>query len=478
MGKILLVDDDVRLVTAFTHILSKRGHRVVAVATAEEFLRTVENDPPELVILDVHLPGASGLDAFRKIKDVGNPATVIVMTGESTMQNAVEAMALGAFSYQLKPFDPEEMLLTIQRGLEDFRLRQEFAASNPAVKEPSCVTLTGRSAPMQEIYKSIGRVAPTETTVLIRGESGSGKELVARVIHQYSRRSHGPFVAINCSAIPETLLESELFGHEKGAFTGADSRRIGRFEQARGGTLFLDEIGDFPPGVQSKILRVLQERVFSRVGGDETIGTDVRVLSATNRNLELAVRSGKFREDLLYRLNVVTILVPPLRNRREDIPILVGEFTQRFALEFQVSPPVVLPEAMDVLINHDWPGNVRELQHCICRAMVFHPGAVLHREQIQTALGAEHHKVGPNSSDAQDLLRNAVRSHLLTHGGGRVFDTMTEKVESLLLCEALRLASGNQTSAAKLLGLARQTFRWKLSHHLQDLSPNAKLPAS
>ncbi len=468
MGKILLVDDDSRLVNAFSHILTRRGHSVVATGTAEEGLALLENEAPEIVVLDIHLPGGSGLDAFKQIKERGYQAPVIVMTGESTMQNAVEAMALGAYSYQLKPFEPEEMLKTIEQGLEDFRIRQEIGADHELPDQPVSGTIIGRSPAMQEVYKSIGRVAPTDATVMIRGESGTGKELVARFIHDYSRRSTAPFVAVNCLAIPESLLESELFGHEKGAFTGADARRIGRFEQARGGTLFLDEIGDIPPSVQGKILRVLQERVFHRVGGEQILNADVRVMTATSRNVEQAVRDGQFRDDLLYRLNVVTIRLPPLRERPDDIPALVDAFVRRFAAELQIDAPKVSSEALAVLSAYRWPGNVRELEHCVCRALVFQRGAVLHPEHIKTALGMDQDQDGGNASLRTEQLRDAVHGHLLTHGGGKAFDSLSDQVESLLLHEALRLAGGNQARAARLLGLPRQTFRAKLSRHPAD----------
>ena len=319
---------------------------------------------------------------------------------------------------------------------------------------------------MQGVFKAIGRVAQTDATVLIRGESGTGKELVARAIYQHSLRSDMPLSVINCVAIPETLLESELFGYEKGAFTGATTQRVGKFERADGGTVFLDEIGDIPLSIQAKILRVLQEKEFERLGGNETIRVDVRVLTATNRDLEITIAEGAFREDLYHRLNVVTIQVPPLRERREDIPKLVDYFLERSARELQMDKPPLSEDAMEVLQDYSWPGNVRELQHCIQRAMIYNRGHPVQAADlpITLKLGSQFGPAEAATLDDERLL-DVVQRHLSSHGGGRAYEKFLEKVEKLLLAEALRRTKGNQTRAAKLLGLARPTFHAKMQKY-------------
>ena len=311
------------------------------------------------------------------------------MTGQGTTETAIEATKHGAFDYQLKPFEPMEMLQTIAKALESARLMNERVAVDPETPSAAADAIVGRSSGMQQVYKSIGRVAQTNATVLIRGESGTGKELVARAIYQHSLRSQSPMLVVNCAAIPETLLESELFGYEAGAFTGAIGRRIGRFEQADGGTMFLDEIGDIPLAVQAKILRLLQEMSFQRLGGNQTIHVDVRVLCATHRDLEQAIAAGTFREDLYHRLNVVTIRVPPLRERPEDIPELVDYFLNRYCRELNIDKPPVTSEVIEQLQNYAWPGNVRQLQHLIERVLIFTRGYSLQADDIRLALEQE-----------------------------------------------------------------------------------------
>ena len=319
---------------------------------------------------------------------------------------------------------------------------------------------------MREVYKAIGRVAETDASVLIRGETGTGKELVARAIYQHSLRARAPLIVVNCVAIPETLLESELFGHEKGAFTGADRRRVGKFEQADGGTVFLDEVGDIPPSLQAKLLRVLQDRTFERVGGNETISVDVRVLAATHRHLDADVRNGRFREDLYHRLCVFTIDLPPLRERREDVPRLAHYFLRTFAQDLAVELPPLSKEAMDVLCSHSWPGNVRELQHCIQRALILAGGYPIQPEDMTRAI--EHASSGaqPTTGAAvADRVRVLVQEYLRTHGGEQVMNDVLDMVERLLIEEALRLTHGNQTHAARLLGMARPTLKAKIDKH-------------
>jgi transcriptional regulator with GAF, ATPase, and Fis domain len=322
----------------------------------------------------------------------------------------------------------------------------------------------GRSPAMQEVYKAIGRVAPTEATVLIRGDSGTGKELIARAIYQHSRRSGKPLLVVNCAAIPETLLESELFGYERGAFTGAAGRHVGKFEQADGGTIFLDEIGDVSLSIQAKILRVIQEKTFERLGGTNTIRVDVRVLAATNRDLEKAIASGGFREDLYHRLNVVTIQLPPLRDRRDDIPALADYFLDRYARELKLDKPLLGPDARQRLQAHSWPGNVRELEHCMQRVLIFARGYTVRADDLLLDDGGRSVASSPDTGD-QQLLEDLVCRYLETYRGSRAAEEFLERAERLMLIEALRRTGNNQTHAARLLGLTRPTFHAKLQKH-------------
>ena len=338
------------------------------------------------MFLDIRMPGVDGLTALARMREIRADACVVVMTAHGTMDTAIQAMQRGAYDYLTKPFDLDEVLLLAERALLAGRLTQEVARLKTGLQEVwEFSALIGRHPRMQDVYKTIGRVAGSDVTVLLRGESGTGKELVARAIHHYSRRAGRPFVAVSCAAIPGTLLESEMFGHERGAFTDAKERRLGKFELAHGGTLYLDEIGDMPLELQSKLLRALQERTIERLGGHESIRIDVRVLAATNRDLEALMREGKFREDLYYRLNVVTLNLPPLRERRRDIPLLVEHFLAKYAGE--LGDRGVAPDALDRLVGHDWPGNVRELENVIQRAMVMATSDVIMPEHLPIGPG-------------------------------------------------------------------------------------------
>ncbi len=339
MGKILIVDDDPQLRQSFEKLLTEDGHQVKTASSGEAALAQVKAETPDLVIMDVRLPGMDGLEAFRAIHEMEPKLPVIVMTAYGTTETAIEATKLGAFEYVLKPPEFPDMLALIGQALEAGRFMRSRVELDVAPSAAAAEAIIGRSKPMQEVYKAIGRVAPTDATALIRGESGTGKELVARAIYQHSLRAAKPFLVINCVAIPETLLESELFGYEKGAFTGAVHRRVGKFEQAHGGTVFLDEIGDMPFSIQAKILRLLQEKSIERLGGREPIPVDVRIIAATNRDLEAALAAGKFREDLYYRLKVVTIWLPPLKERPEDLTLLAEYFLARFAKEMGLDNP-------------------------------------------------------------------------------------------------------------------------------------------
>jgi len=463
MSRILVVDDERNVLSAFREILRPEGHEVVTAPRAQEALDRLEAEQFELVILDIHMPGMNGLDALERIKQGQPRLPVIVMTGQGTMETAIEATKRGAFDYQLKPVEPAEMLETIEKALEGARLMKAHVAVGMEDAAAASDAIIGQGPGMREVFKAIGRVAPTDATVLIRGESGTGKELVARAIYQHSLRSDAPLLVVNCVAIPETLLESELFGYEKGAFTGATARRIGKFEQADGGTMLLDEIGDLPPSIQGKILRVLQEKQFERLGGNETIRTDVRVLSATNRDLEIAIAEGAFRGDLYHRLNVVTIHIPPLRERREDIPKLVDYFLKRSAAELQMDKPPLSEEAMEVLQEYSWPGNVRELQHCIQRAIIYSRGHPIQVTDLPAGLELDRSGAPVKAATLDDQrLLDIVQRHLNAHRGLHAHEELLEKVEKALLAEALRRTKGNQTRAAKLLGMARPTLHAKM----------------
>ena len=369
MAEILIVDDDHHLRQGFQRLLDAEGYETRTAASAEEALNLMRERMPQCVVMDVRMPGMDGLEALKRMRALEGCPPVLIMTAYSTTETAIEATRLGAFDYVLKPFDIPQVLELLQRALAagESRRRHEARSAEEALGEEDDIRLVGHTPPMQELYKAIGRVAPTDALVLIRGESGTGKELVANAIWRYSPRSRRPFSVINCVAIPDTLLESELFGYERGAFTGAQHRRIGRIEQAAGGTIFLDEIGDMPPGIQAKLLRLLQEKQIQRLGGHDSIDVDVRIIAATNANLEQAVADGRFREDLYYRLKVVTLWTPPLRERREDIPALAAFLLHRQAAGLHRPDPGLEEEALRYLAGLDWPGNVRELDALLRR---------------------------------------------------------------------------------------------------------------
>lgn len=466
MSRILVVDDERSVVAAFQAILADRGHEVVTAGRGDEALDRLERDAPELVVMDVCMPGMDGLEALRRIKSLRPQLPVIIMTGRGTMETAIEATKTGAFDYHLKPLDPAEILRTIDKALQSYRLARQPVVFDADVLSSAGDAMIGQSAAMQEVYKAIGRVAHTDATVLVRGESGTGKELAARAVYQHSGRSRSPLTIVNCAAIPETLLESELFGHEQGAFTGAQSRRIGKFQQANGGTIFLDEIGDIPLSIQAKILRVLQEKSFERLGSNDTVRADVRVIAATNRDLERAIARGEFREDLYHRLNVVTIRLPPLREHREDIPRLAEYFLLKLSDELKIAKPVVSDDAMELLRAYPWPGNVREFSHTIQRAMIFTHGYPIQAADISAVL--QQHPDEIRQADGlreEDALRGLVGRYLASRGGEGAYEHLLGMVEKALLSEALRRCDGNQTHAARLLGLARPTLHAKLQRH-------------
>jgi len=446
MRRVLVVDDEPG-VRESLRMLLKDECEVVTAASAGEALERLEAVSPDLVLLDLVMPGRSGLDLLSDLRERSPEAEVVVLTATKTVATAVEAMKRGAADYVTKPFEVDALRLKVRRFLEQRDLEREVERLRDEVAARDRLgTLIGRSAPMQQLFRAIRRVAGSRASVLVRGESGTGKELVARAIHELGPRCAAPFVAVNCAAIPETLMESELFGHERGAFTDAREARMGKFEAAGGGTLFLDEIGEVSPAVQAKLLRVLQERTIERLGGGRPIAVDVRIVAATNRDLEAAVAAGGFRSDLYYRINVVPLEVPPLRARREDIPLLVASFLERLAADEGGPRRELSAEAWEALQRHDWPGNVRELENAIERATTLAEGPGIGLEDLPE----EVRLAG---------LKAAVRS------GQLPFDEAVSRFERDLLQEALERAHGNQTRAAEHLGITRRQLKLKMDRY-------------
>jgi len=475
MGHILIVDDDAQLRQSFEKLLIAEGHTVKTASSGEAAISLVQTAVPDLVIMDVRMPGMSGLEAFRAIHEIEPKLPVIIMTAYSTTDTAIEATKMGAFEYVLKPPEIPDILALISQALEAGRFMRSRVELDVAPDTTAVDAIIGKSKPMQEVYKAIGRVAPTDATVLIRGDSGTGKELVARAIYQHSLRSAKPFLIINCVAIPETLLESELFGYEKGAFTGAVNRRVGKFEQAHGGTVFLDEIGDMPFSIQAKILRLLQERSIERLGGREPIPVDVRIIAATNRDLEAALAQGRFREDLYYRLKVVTLWLPPLKERLQDITLLAEYFLARFAKEMSLGNPGMTAEAKLLLQNYPWPGNVRELANAMQKALIFSRGYPIDPDDVSRAIGGE--SLGKEAGDQQtdEIVRQWVRQTLAAGEGKDVFETCMDHFASLIISEALDLTGGNRSRAAKLLGISRPTLLSNSDKYRLRLETSVKL---
>ncbi|MCS6897237.1 MAG: sigma-54 dependent transcriptional regulator [Nitrospira sp.] len=397
-ASILVVDDEEAIRTSLRSILEDEGYQVMVASSGAEALKVYGNDPPDLMLLDIWMPEMDGLETLRRVKELAPASQVMMMSGHGSIETAVKAIKLGAYDYIEKPLSLESVTLRVKHALEQFRLEQENRALRTKVQQK--FELVGQSPAMQRLRQLIATAGPTSSRVLIGGENGTGKELVARAIHLHSARADRPFVAVNCAAIPETLIESELFGHEKGAFTGATAMKRGQFEQADGGTLFLDEIGDMSLNTQAKVLRALQEQQFTRVGGTKLIKVDVRVLAASNKDLETEIQKGRFREDLYYRLNVVPIIVPPLRERREDIPELVRHFMKVHAEEQGLRIKEVSPEAMAALQQYDWPGNIRELRNLVERLLIMVPGQVI--EASHVTMSVHVRAAGPAASAQTD----------------------------------------------------------------------------
>ena len=471
-GRILIADDEDGLRWVLEKGFRGAGYQVTAVKDGTTALREAEAQPFDLILLDIRMPGMDGLTLLGHMRDKRPDAQVVIMTAHGTVETAIQAMQKGAYDYLAKPFDIDEALLLAERALMARRLSQEVTSLKTGLREVwEFGALVGRHPTMQEVYKTIGRVAASEVSVLLRGESGTGKEVVARALHHYSRRAGRPFVGISAAAIPATLLESELFGHEKGSFTDAKERRLGKLELAHGGTVFFDEIGDMPPELQVKLLRALQERTFERVGGHELIRMDVRVLAATHRDLEAMMKSGHFREDLFYRLNVVSLSLPALRERRGDIPLLVEHFLSKYSET--LGERVVAPEAVDRMVGYEWPGNVRELENVIQRAMVMASGGVILPEHLPIGPVSAAAGVAADASLEEIIERKmaeCVRG-LRGHASANLHSLMVGLVEKPLLRAVMRETRSNQVRAAQLLGINRNTLRKKLKEH--GIDPDA-----
>jgi len=442
---ILLVDDEENLVAVFEKILEKQGYQICSVYTAEDALKELEAKSFDLVITDLKLPGMTGLDLVKRGKAIHPELPFIMLTGFGTVPSAVEAMKQGAHDYLVKPIDKEELVLVAEKALELRRLTREVRRLRSQLEfDLGFEQIIGQSKPMRALFRVMKMVAHSSVTVLIQGESGTGKELVALALHQQSPRHSERFVAINCASMPETLLESELFGHARGAFTGAVTNKKGLFEEAHGGTLLLDEVGDTTAAFQAKLLRVLQENEIRPLGTNKSVKVDVRVIAATNKDLKLEVERKAFRADLYYRLAVLPLHICPLRERRDDIPLLINHFLEKYSRQYGVAPKQLSPHALRALVDYDWPGNVRELENVIARALLISPGAEIDSEILFSA---------PSNLGEQPIsLRQA------TH-------QVKDNRERQLIAEALQKANGNRSQAAKLLGISRSALYNKLKLH-------------
>ncbi len=470
---VLVIDDDRSVHHLVEKSLEKIGMVTVSAFDGASGINLVKTRQPDVVLLDVRLPNKSGLEWFAEIRDLDRRLPVVFVTADSESDTAIEAIKLGAYDYLRKPLDLNQLNDLVTRAAETRRMMNvPVAIPIRLTQDRSADAFVGAGPSMLDVYKIIGRVAGQDVPVLIRGESGTGKELVARAIYQYSRRSNQPFLAINCAAIPENLLESELFGHEKGAFTGADQRRIGKFEQCNGGTLLLDEVGDMPLLLQGKVLRILQDQKFERVGGNATITTDVRLVAATNRPLEQMVEDGAFREDLLYRLNTITIQLPPLRDRPEDIPLLLERFLSKFAQELNRSDlEGISPEALDLLKRYPWPGNIRELQSVLRNAILHTSGTVVVPDflpaEVRNSSGTLETTAGGGRPDAHGTtpecdLKQFIDQRL-KRDSADLYAECLEVMERYLLTRVLRETEGNQSRAAEILGITRGKVRDRIS---------------
>jgi two-component system, NtrC family, nitrogen regulation response regulator GlnG len=467
-GKILVAEDEESLRFVLKKALENEGYWVQTAVDGSGARQSLTDSNFDVALLDIKLPDVDGLTVLKESKQNGVDTAMIIMTAQNTMRNAIGAMKSGAFDYITKPFDLDEVLVLVKRAVDSRKLTRDFRELKEEVKkrfEPG-VNIIGTSSSMQRVYKTIGQVVDNQATILIQGESGTGKELVAKTIHYNSPRWNQPFIAINCAAIPRDLLESELFGHEKGAFTGALDRRIGKFELAQGGTLFLDEVGDIPLELQTKLLRVLQDREYSRVGGREVLKADVRILAATNQDLDRSVREKRFREDLYFRLKVIPIYLPALRERRGDIPLLIGYFIDKINREMGIQISGVSPEASRSLEEHLWPGNVRELENTLIRAAVLSAGPILFPKDfnLQNKPSAAAPEIDQLS--LEEVIRHKLEDYFRRTEGVEVdnlYPLVIERIERPLIELTLKKTRGNQIRAAQILGINRNTLRKKIT---------------
>jgi DNA-binding NtrC family response regulator len=453
MAKVLVVDDEESIIWIFRKLVESLGHAFLSAPTAEKGIELARTEQPDLVFMDVKLPGMDGLTALEEVRRVAPRSKYVVVTAHGSLDTAVRAMKVGAVEYLAKPVDLDQARALIQGTLKGAGVSREVESLR---KQGASGAIVGKSPLMQEVFKKVAAVAGSDASVLLMGESGTGKELLARAVHYNSPRSSGPFEAINCASIPETLLESELFGHEKGAFTGAIRQKPGKFEVAGGGTVFLDEVGEISLGAQVKLLRFLEERKFERVGGTESVSVDVRIVSATNQNLEERVRDGRFREDLYFRLNVVRIDLPPLRERREDIPLLVAYYLD------VARGAGVTTEALELLKNHSWPGNVRELRNAIERGVVLARGTPIRPEHLPDTVTSPRPM---GETDLEAKVRELVEKLVAQGAAGDLYHHVEARWEKALLRRVLEQTGSNQVKAAELLGINRMTLRKKMEQY-------------
>ena len=445
--RILVVDDEESIRMMLRAVLEEEGYEIIEAADGPEAVKAVEQNPLDLILLDIRMTTMDGIETLTEIRKISPFVPVLMMTAYATVKTAVEALKAGAFEYLAKPLDIEELKILVQKALEYYRLREE----NLTLKERlgsrfDFSRIIGKGRKMKELFDFLAQVAPSEATVLILGESGTGKELVANAVHHNSPRTQQPFVKVACAALPETLLESELFGHEKGAFTGAIARREGRFQAAHRGTIFLDEVGEMSQAIQTKLLRVLQEREFEPVGSSRTVKVDVRVIAATNKDLNKEIKERRFREDLFYRLNVIPIHLPLLRERKEDIPALSNHFLSLYREKNKKDIKEISPKALDLLIRHDWPGNIRELENCIERAVIVARGELIAPADLPPAI----QNLPPGKDDAEILFPAGIS---------------LQEAEKVLILKTLEDAGGNRSRAAEILGINRRTLQMKLKEY-------------
>lgn len=446
--KILIVDDEKNMVWALKNALQPLGYKIISASRGKEAIEMIKMNEPSLVLLDIRLPDKNGIEVLKEIRVTHKIMPVIMMTAHGTVETAIQAMKLGATDYLSKPFDLEEMKILVHKAISYGEMATQFNFLKDELKNNLTDTIIGDNDNMKEVFNVAEQVADSDVTVLITGESGTGKEVVSDFIYKMSNRSDQPFIKVNCGALPENLLESELFGHEKGSFTGAFARKLGRFERADKGTIFLDEIGEIPPSIQVKLLRVIQHKEFERVGGTETINVDVRIIAATNRKLKEMVEQGTFREDLYYRLNVIPILIPPLRERKSDIPLLINHFIEKFSVKMHKKPLILKSSALKILMDHPWHGNIRELENFVERMSILTRGDEITVENL------------PEEIKKSKLSKHTYK---ISESGINL-----EAVEKSFIEQALALSDKNQTKAAALLGITRHTLLYRIEKYKID----------